>query len=278
MNALSARALCFGRNGRPVLDAVDCCVHPGETVGILGANGAGKSTLLSLLSGELAAESGQITLNGAALENIAPGRLARMRAVLPQETRLSFNLKVAEVLAMGAYPFPELSPEQLDALCAEAAEAAEITALLTRPYPMLSGGEQKRVQFARVLVQLLAGYDRAVPRFLLLDEPTASLDPRHQSLLIAVVRRLAQNAQIGVMLVLHDVNLAAAACSKLLFLHNARVLADGAPTTVLRPEIISQVYDYPAQVFPHPAQPERPLVIFGPSSPNGHDFVRPPDE
>src|SRR5690606_34952113 len=123
-------------------------------------------------------------------------------------------------------------------------------------------GEQQRVQFARTLVQLLAGRPNGEYRVLFLDEPTASLDPRHQIALLRAVSALARDAGVAVLVVLHDVNLAAAWCDRLLLLSQGREVAQGAPAGVLTPANLQAVYGLPARVMGHPDMPGQPLVLF----------------
>ena len=153
---LAADELVLTRGGSRILDKVSLAVRPGEVVGLLGANGAGKSTLLGAMSSELAPDSGTVRLGDADVRRLAHRQQARLRAVLPQKPGLSFDLDVREVVGMGAYPFPELSPAQVDALVEQALGWADVAHLRARRYPELSGGEQQRVQFARVLVQCKA--------------------------------------------------------------------------------------------------------------------------
>ena len=140
---------------------------------------------------------------------------------------------------------------------------ADVGHLYDRRYRQLSGGEQQRVQFARVLHQLLLA--RSGPdeyRVLMLDEPTASLDPHHQLTLLSAVRRLAHEENIAALVILHDVNLAAGCCDRLLLIGEGRAAAFGTPAAVLTPTTLRAVYGVEALVMPHPAHPERPLVVF----------------
>jgi iron complex transport system ATP-binding protein len=231
-------------------------------MGILGANGAGKSTLLSALAGELPVTRGSIDLDGVAVDAMTPQTLARRRTVLPQSSTLSFDLAVSDVVTMGAYPFPEATPIEVADASKRALALADAAHLQGRRYLHLSGGEQQRVQFARALVQCLVTHPIGAVRYLLLDEPTASLDPRHQQSLMGTAAKLAKEENIGVLAVLHDVNLAARWCDRLLLLAAGTAVACGAPTDVLRPEILQQVYQTPATVLAHPHDSSRPLVIF----------------
>ncbi|EFF73465.1 heme ABC transporter ATP-binding protein [Achromobacter piechaudii] len=259
--SLSAHHLTLSRGGARILTDVSLDVRAGEVVGLLGANGAGKSTLLGALAAELPAQSGQLTLDGAALAHMTPGQQARRRAVLPQKPGLTFDLGVREVVAMGAYPYAELAPAQVEALASQALEQADAAHLAGRRYPELSGGEQQRVQFARVLVQCQAARAPGEARYLLLDEPTASLDPKHQGDLLRRASELAHAGNTGVLVILHDMNLAARWCDRLLLLAGGRAIAQGAPAQVLTAANLYLAYGIDAQVIPHPLQPGRLLVL-----------------
>lgn len=258
---LAAENLTLSRGGTRILDQVSLGIRPGEVVGLLGSNGAGKSTLLSALSAELGADGGSLTLDGRSLVAMPPREQARKRAVLPQKPGLTFDLGVREVVAMGAYPFPELSPAQVDALARQALDWADATHLDGRRYPELSGGEQQRVQFARVLVQCGAGRAQGEARYLLLDEPTASLDPKHQADLMRRAAQLAHESNTGVLVILHDMNLAARWCDRLLLLSGGKAVALGTPAEVLTPTNLYLAYGIEAQVIAHPLQAERLLVL-----------------
>lgn len=258
---LAAENLTLARAGTRILDRVSLAIHPGEIVGLLGSNGAGKSTLLSALSAELDAEGGSLTLDGRALAAMPPREQARKRAVLPQKPGLTFDLGVREVVAMGAYPFAQLSSAEVDALARQALKWANVSHLDGRRYPQLSGGEQQRVQFARVLVQCCAARAEGEARYLLLDEPTASLDPKHQTDLMRRTAQLAREGNTGILVILHDMNLAARWCDRLLLLSGGRGIALGTPTQVLTSANLYLAYGIEARVMPHPLQADRPLVL-----------------
>jgi iron complex transport system ATP-binding protein len=259
---LQARDIYVRRNGAPVLTGVSVQLQSGETVGLLGANGAGKSTLLAVLANELVADSGEITIDADPAHSMTPSAQARRRAVLPQNPSLAFDLTVEEVVAMGAYPFPELSPSVVQSAVRAALIHADAAALFLRRYLDLSGGEQQRVQFARALVQCLVARVEHDSRYLLLDEPTASQDPPHQSGLLKTVSNLARVERLGVLVVLHDVNLAARWCDRLLLLAEGAIVADGSPAEVLTEPLLARVYGVAARVLAHPLMPNCPLVLF----------------
>ena len=276
---LQAHGIAVQRGERQILTDIDLSLPAGQVIGVLGANGAGKSTLLAALAGELSPSTGRITLNGRPLSAWPAAELARCRAVLPQSPSLQFDLPVATVIGMGAYPHARHTrtgaprTDSRDTARAAIAEdqrilqrvlaLADVQDLYERRYRLLSGGEQQRVHLARVLYQLLLarqGHDEY--RVLMLDEPTASLDPRHQLLLLSAVHTLAHEENVAALVIMHDLNLAAGCCDRLLLLGQGRVAACGTPAQVLTPDTLRQVYGVEATVLPHPNQPGRPLVVF----------------
>ena len=276
---LQAQGIAVQRGERQILSDIDLSLPAGQVIGVLGANGAGKSTLLAALAGELSPSAGRITLNGRPLSAWHAVELASCRAVLPQSPSLQFDLPVATVIGMGAYPHARHTrtgaPRTDSRDTAQAAIAedqrilqrvlalADVQDLYERRYRRLSGGEQQRVHLARVLYQLLLarqGHDEY--RVLMLDEPTASLDPRHQLHLLSAVHTLVHEENVAALVIVHDLNLAAGCCDRLLLLGQGRVAACGTPAQVLTPDTLRQVYGVEATVLPHPNQPGRPLVVF----------------
>lgn len=247
-----------------VLDNIALSIHAGEVVALLGANGAGKSTLSSCLAGDalqMSLVTGQVSLNGTNIHTLSSQELARQRAVLTQYPSLNFDLSVQEVIEMGAYPFPDLSTTETNKHIQKALEWIEIEHLHSRRYQELSGGEKQRVQFARILVQLFAQPTQA-PRYCLLDEPTSSLDPKNQQLLLNVLRRLATELSIGILVVLHDVNLAALHCDKLVLLANGQLIAQGEAAEVLTSDNLEAIYGLRGQTIPHPFVEGKVLVVW----------------
>ena len=276
---LQAHGIAVQRGERQILSDIDLSLPAGQVIGVLGANGAGKSTLLAALAGELSPSTGRITLNGRPLSAWPAAELARCRAVLPQSPSLQFDLPVATVIGMGAYPHARHArigaPRTDSRDTAQAAIAedqrilqrvlalADVQGLYGRRYRLLSGGEQQRVHLARVLYQLLlARQGHNEYRVLMLDEPTASLDPRHQLHLLSAVHTLAHEENVAVLVIVHDLNLAAGCCDRLLLLGQGLVAVCGTPAQVLTPDTLRQVYGVEATVLPHPNQPGRPLVVF----------------
>jgi len=231
-------------DGVTLLDGVDLRVEAGELLAVVGPNGAGKSTLLGLLAGDLHPTRGSVAAEGVAVERLKPADLARRRAVLLQEHRLSFPFTVAEVVRMGRAPWRGTAAEDDDdRLVAEAATAGDVLHLADRRFPTLSGGEKARTAYARARAQ-------ATP-VLLLDEPTAALDLRHQEMLLGQARELAR-AGHAVVAVLHDLSLAGAYADRVLLLGEGRARGLGAPAEVLRPDLLGAVYRHPVEVLVHP--------------------------
>jgi iron complex transport system ATP-binding protein len=236
--------------GRRVLDGVSLEIVPGEVLALAGPNGAGKSTLLAVLSGEIPPTDGRATLGGRELASFPPLELARLRAVLTQDTGLSFPFLVAEVVEMGRSPWartPKLEDD--DRALAAAMARADVTHLARRRFTELSGGERARVSFARVLAQ-------ETP-IVFLDEPTASLDLRHQEDVLRIARELAAEGR-AVVIVLHDLSLAGAAADRVALLAGGRRVALGPPADVLTQAVIASVYGVPVDVL---VRDGRPLVI-----------------
>lgn len=262
---LSASNLSVTRGDAAVLRNLSLAVKPGSLTALLGRNGVGKSTLLKALAGEFDAVgaprvgrmSGELTLNGESLHAIAPQRLALLRAVLPQSSQPVFPFSVDEIVLLGRYPHVRGGvPSRRDReIVAEALTLAQADALAARDITTLSGGELARVQFARVLAQLWphdgSGSEHAqtVPRYLLLDEPTAALDIAHQHGLLATVRDVASRWNIGVLAIVHDPNLAARHADTIALLADGTIIAQGTPHEVMQPDLIERCYGFAVRLL-----------------------------
>ena len=256
---LEGRNIHVVLDGNVLLEGVSIHVRPGEVVAVLGPNGAGKSTLLKVLCGDLSPTKGTVSMGGRALTSWDKKASAQIRAVLPQQSSLSFPFRVLEVALMGRSPHLRGPETQRDYAIARAAlQEAGVNHLEDRLYPTLSGGEGQRVHLGRVLAQIWEAMDQT-PRYLLLDEPTSSLDLAHQHHTLTVARAFAER-QVGVLVVLHDLNLAAQYADRVLLLKEGREVATGPPEQVLQAEIIEAVYEIPITVIPHPHS-SCPLVV-----------------
>ncbi|MGE5599444.1 MAG: ABC transporter ATP-binding protein [Bacteroidota bacterium] len=256
--ALRALELTFAYSReRPVLDRLNFAVPAGCVTGLLGANGSGKSTLLRLFAGTLHPCAGRIELCGADLRRLSRRAIARRLAVVPQGDPGISSFTVRELVAMGRYPWqtwyaPSSSVD--DAAVDEALSSVGLTALASRRAEYLSGGERQLVQVAMALAQR--------PEILLLDEPTTYLDIRHQIELLDLVSAECRRRGRTVVMILHDLNLAALYADRLALLHAGRVLAGGAPAEVLTPSNLARAFGIEADVV-HGAY-GRPHVILRP--------------
>jgi iron complex transport system ATP-binding protein len=254
---LAATDLRVALGGRAVVDRVSLTVRPGEVLAVLGPNGAGKSTLLRALSGVARPQAGTVSLDGMPLPAWTPRALARRRAVLPQETQLSFPFRVHEVVMLGRSPHVGAcrSSDHLRAIDA-AMRATDVAHLADRAYPTLSGGERQRVQLARALAQIWqpSGSAEADARYLLLDEPTNNLDLRHQNEVLSAARRLAADG-VGVLAILHDINLAATFADRICLLKDGRVVAEGPTASVIDEAPLAQTFNVSVTVLRHPSLP-----------------------
>lgn len=258
---LEARKLSVTVDGHRLLADVDLALPPGRVVVLIGPNGAGKSTLLRALSGEIAPAGGGVTIDGRPLGAFSAAELARRRAVVPQASVLAFPFTVIEVAMLGiTVPGFEPSDHTARKAARAALDAVHMGELADRLYVTLSGGERQRVHIARALCQL-----GAAPRqpgetaCFLLDEPTASLDLAHQALVLAAIRRQADQGH-AVLVVLHDLNLAAALADSLVLLVRGSVTAAGDCTQVLRDDLLSAAYGCTVNINRTP-DGDRPFVL-----------------
>jgi iron complex transport system ATP-binding protein len=241
---LRAREVSVDRGGRRVLDRVDLEVVAGRILALVGPNGAGKSTLLAALAGELELATGTVELDARALAHWAVVDMARRRAVLPQTHSVGFPFTAREVVTMGRAPWARTARQSQDLAAVEEAMAAtDVTHLAERPFPSLSGGERARVALARVLAQRTST--------VLLDEPTAALDLGHQEQVLHLAREQAA-AGAAVVVVLHDLGIAAAYADNVAVLEAGRLAASGPPRDVLTTELLTGVYRHPVEVIDHP--------------------------
>ncbi len=230
-----------------ILRDVSFQVERGECLGIIGPNGSGKSTLLKLLSGVERADEGTILLDGKEIEQHARKDLARWLAVLQQETLPPVSFTVREVVEMGRFPYQNWLGEDerdADALVDLVLEKLGLTELQHRSMENLSGGERQRVALGKTMAQ--------EPKLLMLDEPTTYLDIGHQVHLMNQIRAWRQESEMTVVAVLHDLNLAALHCDRILMLHSGEIVAIGTPEQMVRRELIEDVYGITPLIVQHP--------------------------
>ncbi|NIR46401.1 MAG: ABC transporter ATP-binding protein [Gemmatimonadetes bacterium] len=247
--AFEVSDLCFAYEGssRLALDGVSFAVAPGVLYTVIGPNGSGKSTLLKLLLGALQPAQGRVVYAGRPLPGWSRRDLARQIGVVPQGGEIMFPVTVREIVEMGRYPHLGLlgRPGRLDhAAVDEALERCDIVGLADRPLSRLSGGERQRALVARALAQQ--------PATLVLDEPTISLDIRHEMQIFELLAELTRQDSVTVVLVTHHLNLAARYADRMLLLDGGAPAAEGPPNQVLRREAVEQVYGWPVAVGAHP--------------------------
>jgi iron complex transport system ATP-binding protein len=260
---LTAAGVWFGYDDRqPVLKGTSVTVARDAIVGILGPNGSGKTTLLRMLAGTRQPQRGATTLDGVALSGLSRAALARRLAVVPQETQLAFDYTVGEVAMMGRYAhlgaFEVEGPRDVG-IVDDALAATGTLALKDRLFTSLSGGEKQRVVIASALAQLSSAFrlkaetEPLESRYLLLDEPTASLDLAYQLEIAALLRQLHDERRAGIVISTHDIGLAGTLCDTLVLLRDGGIVASGAVDDVLTPDNLRRVYDVEADITRHPS-------------------------
>jgi iron complex transport system ATP-binding protein len=244
---IEAHQIGLTLDGAVILQDVSLALRPGEMVGLIGPNGAGKTTLLKILAGLMKPTAGVVTLEGRGMAAHSPREVARVTASVPQGAATDFAFTVREIVLMGRSPhlgrFELEGPRDRD-IAQKAMRTMGIDALADRYVTTLSGGERQRVFIARALAQ--------EPRALLLDEPTANLDVKHQLDVIGLVADLAHSVGLGVIAAIHDLDLAAEFCDRLVLLHQGRVLAEGAPEAALTAEYLAAAFEVQANLYRDP--------------------------
>ncbi|CAM5764576.1 ABC transporter ATP-binding protein [Bosea minatitlanensis] len=246
---VEARALAVSLGGKPVLQEVDLALRPGELLGLVGPNGAGKTTLLRLLAGLLPPASGSLRYDGESPRALGRQALARRIAYLAQGGDTAWPLSAEAVVGLGRLPHrrPFAGPSRADqAAIDHALEACDAAPFRDRPLGTLSGGERRRVLLARALA--------VEAPYLLADEPLAGLDPLHQIEVMELLRRTARRGA-GVVVVLHDLTLAARFCDRLALIDRGRLVAEGAPAEVLDDERLAAVFGVTAFRGRHDGEP-----------------------
>lgn len=256
--SISVEKLSVGLLGRAhVLKGISFSVEAGDVLAIVGPNGAGKTTLLKALSGDCCHE-GSIKYSDQLLENWALKDRALSMAVLPQLSLLNFPYTAEEVVSLGRIPHG--TGKNVDGkIVSEAIDKADLSHLSKRLYPQLSGGEKQRTHIARAIAQISTLSDEGGGKYLLLDEPTSSLDMGHQQQLMGLVRELAATG-VTIVMVMHDVNLASRYADSLLALKNGRLLCSGAAEEVVNERIMRDLYGVDVRVSTHP-DTGKPVVL-----------------
>jgi len=254
-----AKQITVQLNSKTILENLNAHFDSGELCAVLGPNGAGKTSLLKALIGDLPISNGIIHFADRPLREWTIKDIARIRGVLPQNSRLNFPFTVRDVIEMGRFPH-RTTREYNHQVVMETAELCDCSDLLDRSFLQLSGGEQQRIQIARVLAQIWKN-EMEMPGFLFLDEPVSSLDISHQYRIMQMLGEIAGQKNIGIVCVIHNLNLAAQSVDRCLILDEGRLVADGKPAHVFTEETISNVFDIDIWIREHPEDSNIPFII-----------------
>ena len=242
-NVLQANEISYRAGSVNLLHPMSMQLKAGEVTAILGPNGAGKSTLLSLLSGQRkSGGAGTVNVNNRNINDYSAAELARFRAVLPQDTSVAFDYTVKDIVELGRFPHARKPSADEAGIVQAAMRATRVDALAHRIIHSLSGGERARAQLARVLAQIWEPPPGGSARWLLLDEPTAALDLSHQHDVLRLMRNWALQHAVGVVAVLHDLNLALRYAHRVVVLDQGRLRGHGPAAQILTTESVSQIW------------------------------------
>ncbi len=244
---LRAKEITKSYGGPQILNQVSFVLDTGKMMGVIGPNGSGKTTLVRLLSGEEKPDQGTIYFRDRPLSTFTIRELAQQIAVLPQGGLPPLPFTVQDVVMMGRYPHQKrwLPPTKEDwRIVSEVLEELQLTKYKDRPLDQLSGGERQRVAMAKVMAQK--------PKLLILDEPTTYLDIGYQVAILDIIQLWQQKQTLSVLIVLHDLNLAAQYCDRLIIMKNGKIIKNGSPTEVLQPVILKDVYGIEPLLTQHP--------------------------
>jgi iron complex transport system ATP-binding protein len=257
---LTVRGLTFAAGGRSLIRDISFEASGGTFVAICGPNGAGKSTLLRLISGELRPSAGEVRIGGVPVHALGQRRLASMRALMQQNSGSAVAFMALEIVRLATDgTCAGLSRIERDDICRDVLATTDAAALASQSFQALSVGERQRVSYARALAQLAAGRALEKSQILLLDEPTASLDIRHQLMLLDHARSLAHGKETLVIAVLHDLTLASAFADRILVLRQGRIESEATKGERLSRGVIEQVFNVSMEQEVCPVSPWMPF-------------------
>lgn len=267
--AVDARSLSFSVDAAKLLDGVDVSAEAGQFVGLIGPNGAGKSTLLRAISNVLNYQEGSVSLHGADLKSLPAREVAELLALVPQIAPYTQGFTAFELVLMGRYPHLgrfQVEGQADDRIARNAMRLTETDQFETRTIETLSGGERQRVFLARAVAQQ--------PQVLLLDEPTSNLDILHQLKILTLVRQLVDDGLTAIAAI-HDLNLAARFCDRLVLISGGRVVADGQAEDVLTPELIESAFGVESAIYREPVTGALAISLIAPAgdASTEHDFT-----
>ena len=250
--SIKAKSIFWEVDNKRIIEDISLEISLGEVVSIIGPNGAGKSSFLNVLSGDIKPTSGSVSFDETNLKDISIQERSFMRSVMSQSQQIVYDFSVKEIIEMGWLDrgIASYSGNFKEAVMKVASECS-VHNLLEQKFNTLSGGEQRRVHFARTLIQLWRPSNSHDPRYMFLDEPTANLDILHEQNLMKLVRSKAMEG-IGILLILHDLNLAAKYSDKLVIFKNGSLIKSGSPEEVLQSKVLTEVYGLDMEVAKDP--------------------------
>ena len=246
--SLNLKSVSLKLDNRQILKDVSLEINEGEIVSVIGPNGAGKSTLLNVLTGDISPDSGDIIYDNKQLNKISIQERAFTRSVMSQMQTLVFNFNVKDVIEMGWLQRGNSDFSSNFSMAFEAVTTeCNVNNLVHRKFNSLSGGEQRRVHFARTLLQLWRPSQSNDPRYLLLDEPTANLDLSSEMLLMNILKARA-SSNVGILVILHDLNLASHFADKIAIMKGGEIKAFGKPEEIMTDDFLTSIYEVPIKV------------------------------
>ena len=246
--SLNLESVSLKLDNRQILKDVSLEINEGEIVSVIGPNGAGKSTLLNVFTGDINPDSGEIFYDDKQLKQISIQERAFTRSVMSQMQTLVFNFSVKDVIEMGWLQRGNSDFSNNFSMAFEnVTKECNVHNLIHRKFNSLSGGEQRRVHFARTLLQLWRPSESNDPRYLLLDEPTANLDLSSEMLLMNILKKRA-SLNVGILVILHDLNLASHFADKIAIIKNGEIMAFGEPEKIMEDAFLTSIYEVPIKV------------------------------
>tara|TARA_B100000212_G_C27341801_1_gene519540 strand:+ start:104 stop:877 length:774 start_codon:yes stop_codon:yes gene_type:complete len=246
--SLNLESVSLKLDNRQILKDVSLEINEGEIVSVIGPNGAGKSTLLNILTGDINPDSGEISYDNKQLKQISIQERAFTRSVMSQMQTLVFNFSVKDVIEMGWLQRGNSDfSNNFSMAFKNVTKECNVHNLIHRKFNSLSGGEQRRVHFARTLLQLWRPSESNDPRYLLLDEPTANLDLSSEMLLMNILKKRA-SLNVGILVILHDLNLASHFADKIAIIKDGEIMAFGEPEKIMEDAFLTSIYDVPIKV------------------------------
>lgn len=252
---IKVKNINFRIGTRNILNDVSFNIPVGKITALLGANGAGKSTIVKLISKEIKPQSGNIFYNELEVNQINTYQLSKIRAVMSQHSHIIFPFSVFEIVELGAISHE--STVKKDEIIKDVMQLTNTWCLKDKLIHQLSGGEKQRVHFARVLLQIWES--TSYPRYLILDEPTSSMDIAQQHYLLEIANNLKEK-NIGILAVMHDLNLAIEYADNLVLLKEGKLIKAGEKSSVIQKKYLDETYNYPLHIINNPIN-NQPLII-----------------